>query len=431
MNENQKCYTAALKHFPGGVNSPVRSFQSVGQGPKCIQKAEGCYLWDVDNEKYLDYVGGFGPAILGHAHPRVCDAVDGAMRKGSCYGANHPNEVRLAELISQRIPQAERMRFVSSGTEACMSLLRLARAYTQRNKVIKFIGGYHGHVDALLAEAGSGVLQHAHPSSPGIPSCVTEDTLLLQYNDLEGVKQVLARMGDEIACIFVEPIAGNMGMVLPEEGFLQGLRTVCDQWGVLLVFDEVMTGFRVHSQGAFARYEVVPDLFALGKVIGGGLPLAAFAGSAEIMRHLSPEGPVYQAGTLSGNPVAVAAGIATLEELENKDYLSLEQESRLLIEGLEVLAKGCGIPFQGMYAGGMFGFFFSTAKVSSFYDIQPSHVESFTVFHREMLRQGIYFAPSAYEAAFISFCHGGDQRQLTLDAAKIAFVRMAEEVNLS
>ncbi|HJN37910.1 MAG TPA: glutamate-1-semialdehyde 2,1-aminomutase [Gammaproteobacteria bacterium] len=426
MNENNKWYQEALQCFPGGVNSPVRSFQSVKQSPKCIQRAKGSYVWDVDNVRYLDYVGGFGPAILGHAHPAVCDAVDQAMRKGSCYGANHPDEVRLAKLIQESIP-VERVRFVSSGTEACMSLLRLARGYTQRNKVIKFMGGYHGHVDALLAKAGSGVLQHAHPSSPGIPSCVTEDTLLYAYNDLAGVQEVLSTQGDEIACVFVEPIAGNMGMILPQEGFLQGLREACDQSGTLLIFDEVMTGFRVDARGAFARYGVMPDLWALGKVIGGGLPLAAFGGSAEIMNCLSPAGAVYQAGTLSGNPVAVAAGMATLEELKHCDYAALEQESRLLVEGLEGLAREYQVPFQGVYAGGMFGFFFVSSGVHSYEGIHQEHQQRFTRFHQSMLEQGIYFAPSAYEAGFLSFCHGEEERKMTLDAARIAFAKVKEE----
>jgi glutamate-1-semialdehyde 2,1-aminomutase len=412
----------AQRRIPGGVNSPVRAYRAVGGAPPFIARGRGAYVVDEDGNRFVDYVGSWGPLILGHAHPAVLRAVRQAAAKGTSFGAPTRLEVELAERICEAMPSVERVRFVSSGTEAAMSALRLARAATDRKRVLKFEGCYHGHADALLVAAGSGVATLGIPGSPGVPEEFASLTLSVPFNDLGATAAAFRRFGAEIACVIVEPVAGNMGCVPPVPGFLAGLRELCDRYASLLVFDEVMTGFRVAWQGAQGLYGVRPDLTCLGKVVGGGLPAAAYGGRADLMREIAPEGPVYQAGTLSGNPLAMAAGLATLSRLRARGrYAMLAARTRALTEGLATLAAEAGIPLTTAAVGGMFGFFFHPGPVRSFDDAKKSDLGAFRRFFHAMLGGGVYLAPSAYEAGFVSLAHGPREIARTLEAAQRAF----------
>jgi glutamate-1-semialdehyde 2,1-aminomutase len=415
------------QHFiAGGVNSPVRAFGSVGQTPRFIARAKGARLWDVDGNEYIDYVGSWGPMILGHADAGVLRAVRAAAARGTSFGAPSELETELAELICKAVPSVERVRMVSSGTEATMSALRLARAATGRARILKFEGCYHGHADALLVGAGSGVATLGIPGSPGVPAAFTELTVQAPYNDLQAVSDAFERWAGEIACVIVEPIAGNMGMVLPQPGFLEGLRALCDRHGALLIIDEVMTGFRVAWGGAQVLYGVTPDLSCFGKVVGGGLPAAAYGGRAELMTQLAPVGPVYQAGTLSGNPLAMAAGCETLRRLSRPDsYERLSALAERLARGLRGAAQEAGVDLVTAHAGGMLGFFFHPGPVHSFADAQKADAEAFKLFFAAMLEQGVYLAPSAYEAAFVSLAHRPKDVDVTLEAARRALRKVA------
>ncbi|MCX8585188.1 MULTISPECIES: glutamate-1-semialdehyde 2,1-aminomutase [unclassified Gilliamella] len=416
-------YREAMAFMPGGVNSPVRAFNGVGGTPLFIEKANGAYIYDVDEKAYIDYVGSWGPMILGHNDPDVANAVINAVRNGLSYGAPTEIETKMANLVTQLIPSIEMLRMVNSGTEATMSAIRLARGYTGRDKIIKFEGCYHGHADYLLVKAGSGALTFGHPTSPGVPEDFVKHTLVCDYNDLESVKKQFEQYPNEIAAIIIEPVAGNMNCVPAKKSFLQGLRSLCDTYGALLIIDEVMTGFRVALGGAQEYYDLVPDLTCLGKIIGGGMPVGAFGGRAEIMQQLAPTGPIYQAGTLSGNPVAMAAGYATLTKLMDVGiYSELEEKTASLVNGLYAEAKRYNIPFVVNHAGGMFGFFFTNAlEVSSYKDVMNCDVELFKKFYHHMLAEGVYFAPSAFEAGFMSLMHTDKEIDHTIDAASRFF----------
>lgn len=421
------CDTAfekALQYIPGGVNSPVRAFGYVGGTPLFIAKAKGAYIEDIHGQSYVDYIGSWGPMILGHNHPAVIKAVHEAVDKGLSFGAPTEAETLLAQKICTIMPHVEQVRMVNSGTEATMSAIRLARGYTKRNKIIKFIGCYHGHSDGLLVQAGSGALTFGHPSSPGVPPAVVEYTLLAPYNDLSAVETLFSHYGEDIAAIIIEPIAGNMNCVLPNPGFLEGLRKLCDQYQSVLIFDEVMTGFRVHPQGAQGLYHIKPDLSTFGKVIGGGMPVGAFGGRLDIMQHLSPVGPVYQAGTLSGNPVTMAAGLATLNELSAHPdcYSALENHTMQLLMGLKTLADEAGIPFATTGVCGMFGLYFCDKVPTNLTEVKTADEAKFKRFFHAMLASGIYLAPSAFEAGFISLAHNTDTLDKTLTAARAAMV---------
>jgi glutamate-1-semialdehyde 2,1-aminomutase len=419
---SQALLRRAVKRIPGGVNSPVRAYHGVGGAPPFIASGRGATVTDEDGNRYVDYVGSWGPLILGHAHPAVLRAVRAAAAKGTSFGAPTRLEVELAERVCAALPSVERVRFVSSGTEATMSALRLARAATGRKRVLKFEGCYHGHADALLVAAGSGVATLGIPGSPGVPQEFVSLTVSVPFNDLDATRAAFARFGAELACVIVEPVAGNMGCVPPVPGFLEGLRTFCDRYGSLLVFDEVMTGFRVALGGAQGLYGVRPDLTCLGKVVGGGLPAAAYGGRADLMAQIAPDGPVYQAGTLSGNPLAMAAGLATLERLRARGvYASLAERSRALTDGLAELATEAGVPFTTAAVGGMFGFFFHPGPVRNFDDARKSNLERFRRFFHAMLEGGVYLAPSAYEAGFVSLAHRPREIAATLKAARRAF----------
>ena len=417
-DRSHELFAEALELLPGGVSSPVRAFRAVGGSPLFIERGEGAYIVDVDGNRYVDYVLSWGPLVLGHAHPRVVAALERALRDGTSFGAPSPLELELARLIREAMPSLELIRFVNSGTEATMSAVRLARAFTSRPKVVKFVGCYHGHADLLLVQAGSGVATLGLPDSPGVTPGAVGDTLTAPYNDLDGVER-LFDAHDDIAAVIVEPVAGNMGLVLPQEGFLEGLRAVTAVNGALLVFDEVMTGFRVHPGGAQALYGVTPDLTTLGKVIGGGLPVGAYGGRREIMELVAPAGPVYQAGTLSGNPLAMTAGIETLRILgERGVWDGLERATGRLAEGLGSLATAV----QVASVGSMFGLFFADRPVRSWDDARTADADRFAAFHRALLESGVYLAPSQFEAGFVSTAHSDEEIYATVKAAREALV---------
>ena len=417
---NQRLFNAAKKVIPGGVNSPVRAYKAVGGTPVFIDHAHGAYIYDTDGKEYIDYVCSWGPMILGHADPLVVAAVQAAAGQGLSFGAPTAMETKLAELICSAVASIEQVRMVISGTEATMSAIRLARGFTGRDKIIKFEGCYHGHADGLLVKAGSGALTLGVPTSPGVPAAMAEHTLTLEFNNLEQVTTVFDEVGEQLAAVIVEPVAGNMNCVPPKPGFLGGLRNLCDQYNTVLIFDEVMTGFRVAAAGAQTLYSVTPDLTTLGKVVGGGLPVGAFGGRAEIMAHLAPQGAVYQAGTLSGNPLAMAAGIATVQQvLEVGFYERLGERLDRLIEGLRSVASDTDIPLTTNHVGTMFGLFFTEADtVSSFADVMACDTVRFGRFFHGMLEEGIYLAPSAFEAGFISSAHGNSEIDRTLESAR-------------
>ncbi len=420
MTTSHQNFIAAQKHIPGGVNSPVRAFKGVGGTPVFIQRAKGAYLYDTENNKYIDYVGSWGPMIAGHSHPKVLKAVQDAIGNGLSFGAPTVIETQVADKICEIVPSIEMVRMVNSGTEATMTAIRLARGYTGRDKIVKFTGCYHGHVDSLLVKAGSGVLTLGLANSPGIPAALAEQTISLNYNDIDQVQQVFAEIGEQIAAIIVEPVAGNMNCILPVAGFLEGLREVCDQYGSVLIFDEVMTGFRVALGGAQAYYNIKPDLTTLGKVIGGGMPVGAFGGRRDIMEHIAPLGAVYQAGTLSGNPIAMAAGLASLDVISEANfYDELSIKTKNFVASMLEIAKEAQIPMTGVSIGGMFGLFFTSAEIVSDFDqVNSCDVERFKKFFHSMLERGTYLAPSAFEAGFISSAHSQDDIDITLNAAK-------------
>ncbi len=415
-------FATASRYIPGGVNSPVRAFGYVGGTPLFIAKGKGAYIEDVQGRTYVDYIGSWGPMILGHNHPNVIKAVHEAVDRGLSFGAPTELETLLAQKMCAMMPHIEQIRMVNSGTEATMSAIRLARGYTKRDKIIKFIGCYHGHSDGLLVQAGSGLLTFGHPSSPGVPASVVEHTLLAPYNDLAAVEQLFAQYGEDIAGIIVEPVAGNMNCVLPNPGFLAGLRELCDRYQSVLIFDEVMTGFRIHPQGAQGLYHIKPDLSTFGKIIGGGMPVGAFGGRLEIMQQLAPVGPVYQAGTLSGNPVTMAAGLATLNELSAHPeyYVALQAHTTQLLEGLQAIANEAGIPFITTGVCGMFGLYFCDKVPTNLAEVKTADEAKFKRFFHNMLDSGIYFAPSAFEAGFISLAHNQETLEKTLNAARKA-----------
>ena len=424
MERSSTLFNEAKNYIPGGVNSPVRAFQGVGGEPIYFERGEGAYLYDVDGNAYIDYVGSWGPMILGHSNPFIVDAVRIELDKGLGFGAPTEIETSLAKKICQLMPSIELVRMVSSGTEATMSAIRLARGYTKRDKIVKFEGCYHGHSDSLLVKAGSGALTLGVPTSPGVPSDLAKHTLVLEYNNLDSVKALFSKMGEEVGCIIVEPVAGNMNCIPPKEGFLQGLRKLCDDYGSVLIFDEVMTGFRVALGGAQAYYRVKPDLTTLGKVIGGGLPVAAFGGRREIMNQIAPLGPIYQAGTLSGNPLSMASGLAMLSILEADDsfYQNLSDSTEYLVNGILGAASTSNISMTSNNVGGMFGLFFSSEEeVTNFSQASNCDIELFKKFYKSMIKQGVYFAPSAYECGFLSAAHGKNELDETINAALTAF----------
>lgn len=421
MSKSDQLFTDAQTVIPGGVNSPVRAFKGVGGTPIFFEKGEGAYLIDADEKRYIDYVGSWGPMILGHANPDVIDAVKTQLNQGLGYGAPTAIETRMAKKVCELVPTIEKVRMVSSGTEATMSAIRLARGFTNRDKIVKFEGCYHGHADALLVKAGSGALTLGVPNSPGVPASVAEHTITLSYNKPDEVRALFAEMGDQIAAIIVEPVAGNMNCIPPIPGFLESLRECCDQYKSVLIFDEVMTGFRTALGGAQAVYKVNPDLTTLGKVIGGGLPVGAFGGRSDIMDYIAPTGPVYQAGTLSGNPLAMAAGLAMLENISKPNfYTDLSETTRQLIDGLAGAATEANIPMTFNQVGAMFGFFFSEEKqISTYEQVMNCDQERFKKFYHGMLEQGIYLAPSAFETGFVSSAHSKADINATIEAAKV------------
>ncbi len=423
---NQQLFTAAQKHIPGGVNSPVRAFKGVGGDPVFFASAKGPYLTDVEGKKYIDYIGSWGPMIAGHAHPEIIEAVQKACEFGLSYGAPTAIETVMADLLCDLVPSMEMVRMVNSGTEATMTAIRLARGYTGRDKIVKFEGCYHGHADSLLVKAGSGALTLGEPSSAGVPKSIAEHTITLRFNDAESVRQCFADIGDQIACIIVEPIAGNMNCIPPVPGFLEALREICDDHGSVLIFDEVMTGFRVALGGAQEVYNVTPDLTTLGKIVGGGMPVGAFGGKKEVMQCIAPLGSVYQAGTLSGNPIAMAAGLATLKLIQAPGFHDhLNSQTKKLTDGLTKLAKDAGISLSTHQVGGMFGFFFSDIERIEFFEqVTQCDMDRFKTFYHAMLDNGVYLAPSAFEAGFVSAAHGDDEIQATLNAAQKAFASL-------
>ncbi|EML5157978.1 glutamate-1-semialdehyde 2,1-aminomutase [Morganella morganii] len=423
MSRSENLYTEAQHFIPGGVNSPVRAFNGVGGTPLFIERANGAYIYDVDGKAYIDYVGSWGPMVLGHNHPAIRTAVIKAVEKGLSFGAPTADEVEMAKFVTELVPSMDMVRMVNSGTEATMSAIRLARGYTARDKIIKFEGCYHGHADCLLVKAGSGALTIGQPNSPGVPADFARHTLTCTYNDLSSVREAFEKHPHDIACIIVEPVAGNMNCIPPSADFLPGLRALCDEFGALLIIDEVMTGFRVALGGAQAHYDVEPDLTCLGKIIGGGMPVGAFGGRSEIMEKLAPTGPVYQAGTLSGNPIAMAAGLACLHEIAQPGvHQRLTELTDMLADGLCEKAREAGIPFVVNHVGGMFGLFFTDAPaVTCYQDVMNCDVERFKKFFHLMLQQGIYLVPSAFEAGFMSVAHSDEDIRKTIDAAAYAF----------
>ena len=427
MSQSDNLFEQAKTVIPGGVNSPVRAFNGVGGNPIFFTKGEGAYLFDADGKKYIDYVASWGPMILGHANQAVINAVKETLEKGLGFGAPTEIETTLAKKVCELVPSIELVRMVSSGTEATMSAIRLARGFTGRDKIVKFEGCYHGHSDSLLVKAGSGALTLGVPTSPGVPAALAEHTLTLEYNNIDQVREVLSEVGDEVACIIVEPVAGNMNCIPPVDGFLQGLREVCDTHGVVLIFDEVMTGFRVALGGAQAYYGVKPDLTTLGKVIGGGLPVGAFGGKREIMEYIAPLGPVYQAGTLSGNPMSMSAGLAMLNTLTDdvNFYQNLNKKVQMLTGGILAQAKANNIGMTANVVGGMFGLFFTDSNaVTNFDETSACDVERFKKFYHLMLEEGVYMAPSAYEAGFVSSAHTDEDIQATIDATGRVFAKL-------
>lgn len=424
MTKNsQQLFKLAQKFIPGGVNSPVRAFKSVGGEPIFITRGEGAYVFDADNNRYIDYVGSWGPMILGHANPDVIEKVGQALKNGFSFGASTQVEILLAQKLCELMPAIEMIRFVNSGTEAAMSAIRLARGYTKRNKIIKFSGCYHGHVDSMLVSAGSGALTLGVPNSAGIPTEVAQNTLVAEFNRLDEVAALFARYGEDIAAVIVEPVAGNMNLILPKPGFLFGLRQLCDKYQSLLIFDEIITGFRVGLGGAQAHYNIQPDLTLLGKIIGGGFPAAAFGGRSEVMRFIAPLGPVYQAGTLSGNPIAMTAGLATLECITQPGfYTEIIQTTEDLVCGLNQAAREAGIAFHAKHLGAMFGLFFSENKdIYTEAEVKRCNMQAFTHFFHAMLNAGVYFAPSAFEIGFVSKAHNPGIIEATLIAAQDIF----------
>ncbi|MDX1676395.1 glutamate-1-semialdehyde 2,1-aminomutase [Arsukibacterium sp.] len=426
MSLSETLFQRAQLTIPGGVNSPVRAFKSVGGTPVFIERADGAYLFDVDGKRYIDYIGSWGPMLLGHNHPAIRDAVIQAAAKGLSFGAPCPAEIDMAEKIAQLVPSMEMVRMVSSGTEATMSAIRLARGYTGRDTILKFEGCYHGHADSLLVKAGSGALTLGVPNSPGVPADFAKYTLTCEFNNLEQVEQIFADKGADIACIIVEPVAGNMNCIPPEPGFLEGLRRICDQYQSVLIFDEVMTGFRVALGGAQAVYQVTPDLTTLGKIIGGGMPVGAFGGKRAIMEYIAPLGPVYQAGTLSGNPIAMAAGLAALNEISKPGVFDkLSAKTSQLLTGIGAAAQQHGVPMTFNQVGGMFGFFFSNeVRISNYQQATQCDAAAFKQFFHLMLQRGIYLAPSAFEAGFLSLAHTDDDLAATIDAAASSFAAL-------
>lgn len=421
-SRNHQLFEQSQCYIPGGVNSPVRAFKSVGGEPVFFQRGEGAYFWDADGKQYIDYVGSWGPLILGHAHPDVVKAVQAAVQNGLTFGAPTEAELEIAQLICRLLPSIEQVRLVSSGTEAGMSVIRLARGFTGRSKIIKFEGCYHGHDDSLLVKAGSGALTFGNPSSAGVPAETAGHTIVLDFNDVSGVEEAFNKWGKEIAAVIVEPVAGNMNLIAPKVDFLSKLRMLCTQNGSVLIFDEVMTGFRVGLGCAQGLYQIKPDLTAMGKVIGGGMPMAAFGGRRDIMQCLAPLGPVYQAGTLSGNPVAVAAGLATLKLIQAPGFYDrLADRTRQLADGITAAAKKHGIAFCAQSIGGMFGLYFSNDIPTSFAEVMQCDKAAFNRFFHAMLEEGVYFAPSAFEAGFVSSMHGDAELNQTLFAAEKIF----------
>lgn len=425
QTDSKKLFKQALNVIPGGVNSPVRACRSVGIDPIFIDHAFGCFVYDVDGNCYIDYVGSWGPMILGHRHSQVIKAISAVLERGTSFGAPTDLEIELAEMVIAAIPSMEMVRMVNSGTEATMSAIRLARGFTGRDRIIKFDGCYHGHADTLLVQAGSGVATLGIPGSPGVPESFVAHTLSLPYNDIETIQKVMDEQGEKIACIIVEPVAGNMGLVAPVDGFLNTLRELTEKTGSLLIFDEVMTGFRVAYGGAQSLYDISPDISTLGKIIGGGLPVGAYGGRQDVMAHIAPQGPVYQAGTLSGNPVAMAAGIATLKEIRHPGfYDALDEKSERLTAGLRFSAEQIGIEVSVDRVGSMAGLFFTGSEVKNFEDAKKSDLEMFAAYYRGMLQRGIYLAPSQFEALFVSSAHNNEYIDQTIRAAAEVFAEI-------
>lgn len=429
MTRSETLFEQAARVIPGGVNSPVRAFRAVGGSPVFIERAQGAYLWDADGKRYIDYVLSWGPMIAGHTHPNVLAAVEKKMRSGLSFGAPTEIEITLAEKICSIMPNMDLVRMVSSGTEATMSAIRLARGYTGRDKIIKFEGCYHGHSDSLLVKAGSGALTLGVPSSPGVPAALADHTLTLTYNDADGVREAFSKIGEQIACVIVEPVAGNMNCIPPLPGFLETLREQCTKYGSVLIIDEVMTGFRLGLQGAQGHYGIEADLTCLGKVIGGGMPVGAFGGKRTIMEKIAPLGPVYQAGTLSGNPVAMAAGLATLDLISQPGfYAPLFAKTEKLVRGLRVAAEQAGIPMTSNHVGSMWGLFFTEEKtITNYQQVMACNTQRFNQFFHAMLNEGVYLAPASYEAAFLSSAHTDEDIDATIRAAEKVFSSLARD----